>query len=337
MKNYISIIFICAILVSCNNKKNKANVDVSNIKIEKTEIKRLDKDVFIKDPDELKKNISNLNLKYGSFFKIYAKLIQAEDIKDSTFVFKILNFTSNTDIKEIQNECEKEYPNLDYISSQFNNAFKHYKFYYPQNNIPEIITCVNGFKFPFYASDSIIAIGLESYLGSNCRFYKLLQLPKFRTYTMSKEYIIVDCIKALTYKKFEFKYNSNNVLSNMIYEGKIMYFIDAILPEIDDTLKIEFSKKQMDWCINNESKMWSFLIDKKILFSTDSKDINKLINDGPFTSIFNKESPAKTGVWIGWQIVKNFMDKNKNITLQQLMKENDENEILSLSKYKPKR
>ena len=63
--------------------------------------------------------------------------------------------------------------------------------------------------------------------------------------------------------------------------------------------------------------------------------VSKFTGEGPFTTGFVKESPARTGVWIGWNIVKKYMDKNANISLDQLMHETDAQKILSLSKYKP--
>ena len=63
----------------------------------------------------------------------------------------------------------------------------------------------------------------------------------------------------------------------------------------------------------------------------------KFINDGNSTNGFPKEAPAKLGCFIGWQIVQSYMDANKSTTLEQLLKNNDAQKILSESKYKPKK
>jgi uncharacterized protein YjaZ len=81
--------------------------------------------------------------------------------------------------------------------------------------------------------------------------------------------------------------------------------------------------------------MWGFLIEKKLLFSNQRMDIVRYINDGPTTSSFPLESPARTGVWLGWQIVRKYMDKNPEITLPELMKNNDYQAILNASGYFP--
>jgi len=82
--------------------------------------------------------------------------------------------------------------------------------------------------------------------------------------------------------------------------------------------------------------MWSFFIKRKILYSTDYQEIMQFTNDGPFTTGFAKESPSRTGNWIGLQIVRSYMEKNKNITIEQLMGIPDAQKILAASAYKPK-
>ena len=121
----------------------------------------------------------------------------------------------------------------------------------------------------------------------------------------------------------------------MIYQGKLLYLADALLPGADDTLKIGFTKKQMSWCSDHEKDIWGHLIQNKFLYSSDVEIVTKFTGEGPFTTGFVKESPARTGVWIGWRIVRSYMGENPKTTLEQLMNENDPQMILSKSKYKP--
>ena len=61
----------------------------------------------------------------------------------------------------------------------------------------------------------------------------------------------------------------------------------------------------------------------------------KYTSDGPFTSAFSKESAPRIGYWMGWQIIKQYMKNNPDVTLEQLMNETDAEKILKMAKYKP--
>jgi uncharacterized protein YneF (UPF0154 family) len=49
-----------------------------------------------------------------------------------------------------------------------------------------------------------------------------------------------------------------------------------------------------------------------------------------------KESPGKIGRWIGWRLVEQYMNQNPEITLDELMKNQNFQEIVKQSGYKPK-
>ena len=108
-----------------------------------------------------------------------------------------------------------------------------------------------------------------------------------------------------------------------------------MFPNSSDSLKIGFTSDQMLWCIKNEKQMWNYLIEKKLLFSTDYMTINKHINPAPFTSGYPKESPGRASIWLGWKIVDAYMERNSDLTLKNLMLDDDYQKILSESRYEP--
>jgi len=66
--------------------------------------------------------------------------------------------------------------------------------------------------------------------------------------------------------------------------------------------------------------------------------IQTYLNEAPFTPGLGEknESAPRLGIWTGWQIVRQYMENHADITLQQLMANNDAQTILNDSKYRPK-
>src|SRR5690606_40108491 len=89
----------------------------------------------------------------------------------------------------------------------------------------------------------------------------------------------------------------------------------------------------------NESYIWRFFIEENLLYSSDSKLGNRFINLAPFSKFYleiDNESPGRIGQWIGWQIVRSYMENNPKTAIIDLFKM-DAKEIFEKSKYKPKK
>ena len=150
------------------------------------------------------------------------------------------------------------------------------------------------------------------------------------------EAIVPDCMKGWATSEFEYDNSQKDLLSKMVYNGKILYFMDALLPHIENSRKIGYTSDQIIWCKHNESNIWAFFIEHKLLYSTDHAENIKYIGEAPFTPGFPEGSPGRVGQWLGWQIVRAYMDNNPDVSLSELMEEeNDAQKILTKSKYKP--
>ena len=114
--------------------------------------------------------------------------------------------------------------------------------------------------------------------------------------------------------------------------------MDAVMPEISDTLKIGYTKEQLNWCKEYESGIWAYFIENNLLYESDYLKIQKYLAEAPFTPGIGEKSNSapKLGIWTGWQIVKKYMNKNPELSLQHLMLEENAQKILTESKYKPR-
>lgn len=238
-------------------------------------------------------------------------------------------------MQDVYNDIKQQHPNTDQINKELNQAFRYFAYYFPQWPVPNIYYYHGGFNQSIIASDSILGIGLDKYLGTNYKYYTKLALSQYMRQKMRSEYIAVDALRFYISGLFSFPFEQDNVLSRMIYEGQIQYILKQLFPEKHDTILFGFTEKQLIWCEKSERSMWRFLIDKKKLFSTDLLEIKRYTSDGPFTTTFPRESPARAAVWIGYKIVQQYMNNSPNTTLNQLIQINDYQKIIQISAYDP--
>jgi hypothetical protein len=154
---------------------------------------------------------------------------------------------------------------------------------------------------------------------------------------MDSTFIVRDCMEELAINACNTENKDPDFLDRMISLGKVMYCIDATMPETPDSIKIKYLQPKLKWCIKNEGNIWAFFIENKLLFSKSQEDFKKFFGDGPFTNSFGKESPPRIAEWVGWQIVKAYMKETSTTDLKKLIAEKDAQKILQASKYKPKK
>ena len=338
MKNFTLYISIAGTLFfsSCGN--SRLHVDTGDVTIPEVTIARLDQDLFKMDTTNIEVETKKLEKKYGHFYSGFiVGILNNGGIRDSSYSHRIKQFIRDRDMQQAYLDCQKTYPTTDTLQKEFTDAFKYFSYYFPNRKLPKVVTMMSGFNRDIILLDSTLAIGLEMYLGSNNLFYRMLDLPRYKTSFMTKQAILPDAVRAWMMSEFPYMMDKTDFLSDITYMGKIMYLTDALLPDMNDSLKLKYSQKQIDYCTQNEFNIWSYFAAQKLLYTTDQAEIMKFTSDGPFTSALSKESAPRIAYWVGRQIVKQYMENNPDVTIEQLMKEPDAQKILAKAKYKPRK
>ncbi|MES2567716.1 MAG: hypothetical protein V4565_12665 [Bacteroidota bacterium] len=333
----IIAVVLVSFLTQCHS--DQFDIDTSQVEIEPVIFKRLDKDVFSLTPENCAMKLTEFQKKYSSFYLRYVSSIVNNGGKaDSLYSQTLLRFVGNKDIQTAYNDLNKIYTDNDVelIGDDMTEAVKRFKVFFPDRKTPkQYVTFVSGFQYNVVYVDSTLGIGLDMYLGNKNKFYEMMQLPKFRTRTMNKEHVLSDAVRGWIITEFDNSDPVNNLLNHVIFYGKIFYVCDALLPSVEDSIKMGYTTAQMAYCKTYENKLWGFFAKDDKLYNNDLKLVSEFTSDGPFTRAISKDCPPRIAMWLGKRIVKSYMEHNSNVTLDDLMKEKDAQKILSRSKYKP--
>ena len=222
-------------------------------------------------------------------------------------------------------------------TKEIKQLFQALKYNFPTFRIPRVITTTSDvdYRNKVIVTDTIAIVELDTYLGKDHFFYEGLQ--SYIVANMRPEQIVVDLANAYA-QKYVLNTKRKNLLEEMIYFGKLLYVKDKIIPFKTDAEKIGYTPEQLDWVVANQEQMWQYFIDKEVLYSTDSKLPSRFINDAPFSKFYlaeiDNESPGKVGQFVGWQIVRAFMENN-DATLVDLINTPAQT-IFNKAKYKPR-
>ncbi len=334
MSKFRFLVLLTAVIFavqSCSSGKKRYVPPVDNDKLPavNVHIKQYGKALFLLDTAEMKTGLKKIKPDFLLFLNA--------DLEDTANVNQLKRFVADTLNRFLFKQTMTVFPTVSPLEKSLSAALSRFLYFFSNQNLPSFYSYISGgyFEAPVLSADSVILIGLDNYLGGNFVYYARMGVPRYKAHWMVKQEVPVDVMKTM-YETLPFtKTKANNLLDMMIAAGKELYFLDAMMPRVADTLKIRYTKKQLQWVEKNEKNIWGFLIGQKLLFSADFMQTNKLMQDGPFTKGFDAAAPARLGQWVGWQIVSAYMDKNRDVTLKQLLQITDSQKILNKSGYKP--
>lgn len=319
MKKFTILLFFVTIFVACE-KKDKVQEKIDQIPL-KLKVERFDKLFYETNPEEL----SVLKEKYPYFFpEGNDDVVWTDKMKDPL-------------LKELHAEVQKQFGDFSAETNDLEELFRRIKFYFPQTNVPKVITLISEVdtQAKVIYADSLLLVSLDTYLGKDHRFY--VDFPNYQKINFEKAQLLPDVVSDFSMRVIP-PPTDRTLLSQMIYFGKELYLKDLLLPKLSDDVKIAYTPEQIEWCKDNEGYVWRYFVDEKLLYDSDSKLPGRFINPAPFSKFgleIDNESPGRIGMWVGWQIVRAYM-QNNDVSLQQLLQA-DAKEIFDNSKYKPKK
>ncbi|MFC2123824.1 gliding motility lipoprotein GldB [Bacteroidota bacterium] len=327
----IGFIFIFLFsLISCKNRNQCIpHPDIGEIKIT-LELDRLELEVSNLNTEEELADFLNSHRAFKEFF------LDASKYPDETMLLN--NYSAllkNPGIDTVYAETQSAFNNFQEIELDFIDAFSLIKYYYPEFKPPKIQTAITGLIHDQYVSDSVIIIGLDYFVGKNATYRPMM--PDYIRNRFKREAILPNTILLLSNQYNLTDHQDNTLLAEMIFYGKAYYFTKQILPCTSDSLIIGYTKADMRNIERGKEIIWANFIENQALFETSHIIKEKFISERPKTFEIGEDCPGRIGRWVGWQIVKAYMDKNPEVSLDKLMKNDNAREIFNLAKYKPRR
>ncbi len=316
----ISIFIVLILLnISCQHA-NKFDVDVSKIPA-KVDIERFDLAFYGQDP----KNLPKIKKQFPILFP--------PKMPDSIWTKKM----NDSLVSELKKEVDKKFKNMQAYKSGIAALFKHIKYYQKDFKEPKIITLYSDWDYMKRAvyKDTLLFLALDNFLGEKNPIYK--GIPVYIRHNLDPKRIPIEIGKSIIETQVK-PPKSKSFVNKMINYGKQLYLLDAYVPNTADSLKIGYTAKKMKWARENEEMIWKYFISKKLLYNTLGTLDFRFLNPAPYSKFYSPEdtkTPGKIGQYMGWQIVRQFMQKNE-VSLQKLI-QMDEEEIFKQSKFKPRR
>ena len=305
---------------------------------------RLDSIFALSDKKKAIEAINQTFETFPAFANVYFKrLVPIYDEDPEIFESKLEAFLNNQSISSLLDTTQIIFPDLKSEREDLKKALRYYSYYFPDATIPNFYSLISefgvqSFIFQDDQEQDGVGIGLDMFLGEDFN-YKILdpQNPAFSDYLTEgyqRNRIARQCIKVILEDRIGTQ-KANNLLAQMINEGKTLYILKKILPFLDEHIVLGFNKAQLEWMQDNEIEMWSFFLENDLIYETSTAKTFKYVNPSPASPGMPKGAPGRTGVFIGFKIVESYMRNNPNINFEALIEQDDFQKMIK--KYKPPR
>ncbi|MGC4101650.1 gliding motility lipoprotein GldB [Ferruginibacter sp.] len=346
MRLLFGLLIISTVLYSCNGGDKIP--DVSGEKVTVT-TQHFEKDFFAIDTNNIDAGLTQLRNKYPSFFPDFLEKLLGVDAK------MIETGEANNIIRSFYHSYLPVYDSTKMLFADFSatekeitQGLRFVKHYFPNYKLPgEIITFIApmdaSFKTSFglqgdILSNNYIGAGLQLHMGSGFSFYQSEQGQQlYPTYISSRfepGTIAINSIKNIVDDLFPEKLEDRSLAEQMVEKGKRLYVLSKLMPYAEEYRLIGYTAKQVKDCYEHEANIWDLFVQNNLLQTVDENIIKNYIGESPKTQELGDASPGNIGAFAGWQIVKKFMSKNNETTLQQLMAMEDD-ALFQQAKYKP--
>ena len=343
-KKGVFFIFLVGLLAeSCVSDNSNVIPDVSDIYVD-VKIRRFEEDLFKIDTNNIQAELQVLEEKYPEFGQIFFENILRS--KDSLTAPQgheafVKGFIYHPALQFLRDTCQVLFPSLEPFEEEFASAFQFYKYYYPNDSVPDITTFISEYTIgAFIYGDNSLACGLDFFLGENYPYATYNpQNPNFSAYltrSFNKDHLVSKTLQPLVEDKAGAP-RGTRMLDMMINNGKKLYLLDRLLPHHPDSVIMEVTGAQIEWLEDNELEMWAYFLKEDLLYSSEWQSIRKFVEYSPHSPGMPPEAPGRTANWVGWQIVKAYMRRFPDTTMDKLMAITDAQKIMDGSRYKPGR
>ncbi|XOV92562.1 MAG: gliding motility lipoprotein GldB [Bacteroidota bacterium] len=292
-------------------------------------IKRLEKELFAASSPQEVREILLVNPDYTLGFLDGDQYPNIDILAD-----KIYQLYQDAYIDTLYTEASEVYADISGIKQQLEEVVGRLQTLFPEEKSPDLVTTVTGMYNDLLITDSLIIVGIDYFIGDEAT-YRPINIPNYMLKRYDREHLVPIIAKFMATTQVSTS-PKNTLLSEMIDFGKTYYLTSRLLPCVPDSILMGYSAEEMEAVVDNEKIIWANFVENKILYETSHFIKQKFLGERPNIHEISAKCPGRVGAWIGWQIVEDYMRKNKEVDILTLLDDTDHDKIFSKSGFKPK-
>ena len=332
MNRILTILAICLMMASCqkNEPAYKAKLDITPEPYD-LEFDRYEEVLFNLDTADFQAELMNVQDRYRVFL--------GGDLNNPDAVQYLKDFATDPFSITLYEKVKAVFSDLKQIEPVVEDVFAHFHYYYPEIELPKkAFTCITGVhpdEPPVQIIDDQLVISLDWYLDDE-ELYDQIGMPRYMSLRRNVSTLAKEVAEQLyMYYLYEWR-KQGQIVGEMVFYGRRDFFVEAMCPELPDSVLLGYSSKQWQWAVENEGQVWADIVGNRRLYDASLDAYMMFFGDGPFTQAYSNDAPSRLGEFFGLNISRSYFSNNE-VSLQDLMQRKDLQNVFQDSGYKPKK
>ena len=332
MNRILTILAICLMMASCqkNEPAYKAKLDITPEPYD-LEFDRYEEVLFNLDTAVFQAELMNVQDRYRVFL--------GGDLNNPDAVQYLKDFATDPFSITLYDKTKAAFPDLSQIEPLVEDVFAHFHYYYPEIELPKkAFTCITGIhpdEPPVQIIDDQLVISLDWYLDDE-ELYDQIGMPRYMSLRRNVSTLAKEVAEQL-YMHYLYEWRKQGqIVGEMVFYGRRDFFVEAMCPELPDSVLLGYSSKQWQWAVENEGQVWADIVGNRRLYDASLDAYMMFFGDGPFTQAYSNDAPSRLGEFFGLNISRSYFSNNE-VSLQDLMQRKDLQNVFQDSGYKPKK
>ena len=329
----IAIIIIALMAVSCQDKAPAYKAKL-NVKTEPYDLQfdRYEDMLFNLDTTDFQQELMKIQDRYRVFL--------SGDLNNPDAVQYLKDFATDPFSITLYNEVKAAFPDLKQVEPMVEDVMAHFHHYYPDIELPKkAFTCITGIhpdEPPVQIIDGQLVISLDWYLNDST-VYDQIGMPRYMSLRRNLSTLPKDVAEQLyMFYLYEWR-KQGQIIGEMVFYGRRNFFVEAMCPEIADSVLLGYSTHQWQWAVENEGAVWADIVGNRRLYEAGLDSYMMYFGDGPFTQAYSNDAPSRLGEFFGLNIIRAYASTHDDFDLKQFMQRKDLQNIFQDSGYKPRK
>ncbi len=322
----LTVLFACMAIVACQWSLDRGwgGDAVDDIKVHRYD--KLQDEYFRLNSFSA---LQEMNTEYAQETKLLIEDVLAIGaVSDENINQYLREYYSDTLLQSLRRDAMALFDDMGELERLFTRGFSKLKKELPQITIPRVYAQISALSQSVVVGDSILGFSIDKYMGADYPLYDHFYYP-YQCRSMSSERIVPDCFKYYLLSEYPFPWEwHRTLLDHIVHRGKIHWVVSYLLECPTLEAEIGYTKEEGDWCKARKDSIWDNLIQSGHLHSTDPMFVRVYLQPSECTYPLGKDAPGEVGVWLGIHIVDEYMKKNPDVTIAQLLRETDYRAVL---------